>query len=158
VGGTVTRPAGTTPRGLPYPGSAGIHANTPAALQALAEAVDAQMNSLGAGVILDTFTGKVRLGPGTGYGLAQFAVTFPNLATVIGAIASYGTFLGGPALPMLITAPGVPNFTMSSTDPNKFSAIRADHMVWVGQLNVGEYPEVTNTDITVCALGWGAPK
>lgn len=153
----MTRPGGTTPRGLPYPGSAGIHANTAAALQAFAEAVDGQMNSLGAGVILDTFTGKVRLGPGTGYGLAQFGVTFPKLAVVQGAVATYATFFGGPALPMWIWAPGDPNFQMSSTDPNKFSAMRADHLVWVGSLNVGEYPEVTNTDITVCALGWGIP-
>jgi len=156
----VTRPSGTSPRGLPFPGSAGIHANTPAAIQALAEAVEAQLSSLGSGVILDTFTGKVRLGPGVGYGASTFYVPFPRLATVLGALASYGTFLGGPAVPLVIgAAPGAPNWTNPYIDPLYFTAWPINNNVFVttspGQ---GYFPEVVNTDITVCALGWGIPK
>jgi hypothetical protein len=149
----VTRPGGTTPRGLPYPGSANIHADTPNAIRALAEAVDAQLTSLGSGIILDTFTGKVRAGPGQGYGAAQFSVTFPKLASVQGCVASWGTFLGGTAQPAILHSPGSPTPPNNNFNAALFTITHAQAFCWTGS----GYPLIQNQDLTVCALGWGTP-
>jgi hypothetical protein len=149
----MTRPGGTTPRGLPYPGSVNIHADTPKAIQALAEAITAQLSSLGSGVILDTFTGTAHVGPdSTGWPAGQFSVTFPSLAVVQGAVASYGTFLGGPAQPGWVSPPGPGNFVPpGGVNTALFT------MMDVNGWNMPYAFRFKNTDITVCALAWGPP-
>jgi hypothetical protein len=149
----MTRPGGTTPRGLPFPGSVNIHADTPNAIRALAEAVDSQLSSLGAGIILDTFTGTARVGAdSTGYATGQFTVTFPRIAALQGAVASYGTFLGGPAQPGWISPPGPGNYVPpGGTNTALFNMMDANG--W----NMPYAFRFSNTDITVCALGWGTP-
>ena len=147
----MSRPGGTTPRGLPYPGSVNIHADTPNAIRALAESIDGQLSSLGSGVILDTYTGKVRVGPKLpNWNVGQFAVTFPKLATVQGAVASWGTFLGGPARAGWIAPPGPGNFTVAGLNTALFTMNDANNFVY-------PYSSFADTDITVCALGWGTP-
>jgi hypothetical protein len=142
--GVVTRPAGTTPRGLPYPGSAGIHANTPAALQALAEAVTGQLTSLGNGVILETFTGVVTIDSyDRGYGIASFRIPWVKLRVVLGSVVSYGSFAGGPGSPGWIQAPDA---THGSPD---YMIIHANH-------NVAPYGYTfKGQNVSMCAFGWG---
>ena len=94
MGGAVTRPAGTTPNGLPYPGSADIHANTPAALQALAMAVDDRLSALEPGIIIDVYRSGMSV-PVSSYFPAQFNFTFPRLAAVNGWVGVYGVDDGG---------------------------------------------------------------
>jgi len=131
-----------------------IHADTPKAIQALAEAIDAQLSSLGSGVILDTFTGVVHIGAGIGYGAAQFAVPFPRLAAVSGAVGCYGTFLAaGVTVPAIVHAPGTITGATNVVDPTKWTITTAQCWVWNGT----QYPYIQNTDITVCALAWGPP-
>lgn len=92
----MTRPAGVTPRGLPYPGSVNIHAETPVALQSLAEAISAQLTAIGSGqTAIATFTGLKSLGTiGTArYGRGSH--TFAELATVEGCVGMVGPFIGG---------------------------------------------------------------
>lgn len=97
----MTRPAGVTPRGFPYPGSANIHANTPAALQALAEAISGQLSSVGAGVVFDFYGGNVTVS--SNLITLSPAVIFPRLQTVNGltgnlgvsGVPGYGCYLSG---------------------------------------------------------------
>jgi hypothetical protein len=127
----MTRPAGTTPNGLPYPGSVDIHARTPAALQALAEAVEARLTAQAPGVIMDTWRGPVAVSTfGGSYG--SFVVVFPRLAAITGWIAAVenlpDAFLtcGAAGNGYVVVAPWVKARPPSS--------------------------------ITVCALGWGPPR
>lgn len=140
----MTRPGGTTPRGLPYPGSAGIHANTPAALQALAEAVTAQLTSLGNDIVLETFTGTITTESfDRGYGVAAFTVPWKTLGTVLGMVASYGNFAGGPGTPGWIHAP--------DTGSGLFFLVPAKG--WVAPYT----DKFVGVTVSLCALGWGYP-
>jgi hypothetical protein len=89
----MTRPAGTTPKGLPYPGSADIHARTPTAIQALAEAIDSKLTSLGSGIMLDLYQGVLPVSNMINWGTVT--IPFPNLAAVQGYIAIPGIDSGG---------------------------------------------------------------
>lgn len=149
----MTRPGGTTPRGLPYPGSAGIHANTPSALQALAEAITAQLGTIGAGLIFDTFAGKIHLGAALGYQSPVFRVAFPKLSQVIGCVASYGNFAGGPVVPAWLQTSysGVAAGSALPANQREFFLIPACN-------STPPYtPEVRNSDFSICALAWGYP-
>lgn len=129
----MTRPAGTTPRGLPYPGSGGIHADTPAALQALAEAITAQLSSIGQNTVFDFWVG-LRTCDSTG----KFTVPFANLAACDGGICSYGVNAGG-------------------TLRNGWAAGLAAG--GVGYMVATLYGEnFNNTTVTINAVGWGPPK
>lgn len=129
----MTRPAGTTPRGLPYPGSANIHAETPTAIQALAEAITAQLSSIGAGLVFDFWVG-LRTCDSAG----KFTVPFPNLAAVSGGVCTYGVNLGG-------------------TLRNGWAAGLAAG--GVGNMVATLYTEnFNNTTVTIHAIGWGPPK
>lgn len=88
----MTRPAGVTPKGLPYPGSADIHPQTPAAIQALAEAIEANLTSMGTTVV-DMYHGLITVQSGGTYG--SFVIPFPNLASVTGFVAGWGLDDGG---------------------------------------------------------------
>lgn len=90
---TGPRPGGTTSRGLPYPGSTGIIANTPSALQALAEAITGQLSSLGSGIITDAYAGNANASAGK-IDLSNIALYFPKLASVTGMVGGLG---GSPA-------------------------------------------------------------
>jgi len=142
----VTRPAGVTPRGLPYPGSAGMHSNTPAALQSLAEAITAQMTSLGNGVILETFTGTVRVDTyDRGYGVASLRVPWTKLGQVLGSVVSYGSFAGGPGYPGWVQSPDA---THNSPD----------YMIIHANAYIAPYGNTfKGQTISICALGWGYP-
>lgn len=85
----MTRPAGSTPRGLPWPSSANSHSETPAAIKSLAEAIAAQLTNLGDGVILDTFAGPLPITNN------QFTVPFPRLAACTGMVCCQGFSWGG---------------------------------------------------------------
>lgn len=89
------RPAGTTSRGLPYPGSDTTHAGTPAALQALAEAIEPALASgIGAGIAFDFYAGGA-LVASTGDITVDMA-WFPRLTALNGMVATQGTNMGGP--------------------------------------------------------------
>lgn len=140
----VTRPGGTTPRGLPYPGSSGAHANTPAALQALAEAITAQMGTLPGGIVLDTFVGKLTSGIRLQYQSASIIVPFAKLGTVLGAVVSYGNFLDGnqPAV--------VPGWVQNDwLNTARFYIVPANN-------NVPPYnTPADGKSYSICAIGWG---
>lgn len=115
----MTRPAGSTPNGLPYPGSIDIHARTPAALQALAEATEARLTAMSPGTILDAWRGEVQISlSGASYG--SFTVTFPRLAAITGWIAGLeglsDCFLtcGAGGFGYVVAAPWVKNKPWSS--------------------------------------------
>ena len=97
MGDAVTRPAGTTPNGLPYPGSVDIHVRTPAALQALAEATEAKLSAVTPGIIIETFRGVISTA-GSSYFPRGFTVPFTRLAVVNGWIGAYGVDDGGQLL------------------------------------------------------------
>jgi hypothetical protein len=136
----VTRPAGLTPKGLPFPGSIDIHARTPAALQALAEAIEAKLTALAPGLMLDTWRGLLPLTISGGvYGM--FTVPFPRLAAVTAWIGTPGTDAGGSLSVGFIvptTGSGVGYFLPSPT----------------GNLTVAPVPST----LTVHAVGWGPPR
>lgn len=145
VGGniTVTRPGGTTPRGLPYPGSTAAQASTPAALQALAEAITGQLSTLPGGIMFDTFVGNLTTGNIGGYQSGALIVPFANLGTLLGAVASYGNFIGG--------GPVVKGWVQNDYfNVAKFWIVPA--------LNaVPPYENAASKTFSVCALGWGYP-
>jgi hypothetical protein len=133
----MTRPAGTTPHGLPYPGSVDIHARTPAALQALAEAVEAKLTALTPGVIIDKFRGVVPVAAfGGSYG--TFTVPFPNLAAVTGWIGCLGIDDGGGL---------VDGFLLGGAGGGHGTIVTAP---WIKVKPPGS--------ITVHAIGWGPPR
>lgn len=139
MGADVTRPGGTTPRGLPYPGSDAPHANTPAALQALAEAITGQLSALPGGLIFDTWTGQV-----TCSATATFTIPFPNLAVVSGYVCCYGIFSAGDAY-RWGSAQGAGTFPSLAVAG---SMIPAD---W-------KQENFNNNKVSICAFGWGVPK
>lgn len=149
----MTRPSGTTPRGLPYPGSANIHANTPQALQALAEAVTAQLGSIGDNVIFDTFVGKIQTGGVLGYQSSVFRIAFPKLSQVIGCVASYGNFAGGALVPAFLQPSYSGVAAGSSLPPNQ----REFFLIPVSNSTPPYTPGVTGQAFSVCALAWGNP-
>lgn len=133
----MTRPGGTTPRGLPYPGSADTHAGTPAALQALADALQGQLGSVAGGIVLKFWTGNLTLD-----GSAAGVLSFPGF-TIYGGIIQLTTLGGGSTKIGYATAvaPG-----------GKFSIQSVNG--WV--LATG--PEnFNNTNVGICAVAWGAP-
>jgi hypothetical protein len=86
----MTAARGVTPRGLPYPGPADPVYGIPNYLQQLADAVQAQLDSAGAGVLLVTFTGLVSTNS-NGFAI----VTVPGLKIVRGALAMTSNTGGG---------------------------------------------------------------
>lgn len=133
----MTRPAGVTPKGLPYPGSADIHVQTPAALKALAEAIEANISSLG-GIIMDFYRGPITLTKFTGWG--SFVIPFPNLAAVSGYIAGWGIDDGGQDANGYLTGNTETGFCAFYATPQGS--------------NAGPVP----SSITVHAIGWGPPR
>jgi hypothetical protein len=89
----MTRPGGVTPRGLPYPGSGAAHADTPAALQALADAISSQLGSVAGGVELKGWAGNVTLD-----GNASVVLTFAGYQ-VLGGICQLTSHMGGSGSP-----------------------------------------------------------
>lgn len=81
----MTRPAGKTAHGFPYPGSAGIHPDTPRYMQDLANALQAQA---GGTQKYWRYTGNVTFDNSSGF------ITFPGMAVVVGALAFGGTERG----------------------------------------------------------------
>lgn len=133
----MTRPAGSTPNGLPYPGSAEIHARTPAALQALAEAIESKLTAIAPGIILDVYRGPVHL---TNFGASSssFAFAFPNLATCQGRVGVAGVDQGTGLVDGFIG----------------FNGIGAS-----GYFNAAPWVKARPpADITLHAVGWGPPK
>jgi hypothetical protein len=135
----MTRPAGLTPKGLPFPGSIDIHARTPAALQALAEAIEAKLTALAEGVMLDMFRGVLPVATSGGYG--SFTVPFARLAAVTGWVGTPGTDAGG-SLAVGFIVPGV-NTGWGQFFPSP-----------TGGNGHGPIP----SSLTVHAVGWGPPR
>lgn len=138
MGAGVTRPGGVTPRGFPYPGSAGIQATTPGALQALAEAITGQLSSIGAGVILDVFVGARTVSANTVQPLT--VAEFPKLASITGMVAQIGSapgasYLGG----------GVNTGGTAPQQTFRVMALRNRAPAYTG-------------NITVLAIAWGPAK
>jgi len=134
----VTRPAGTTPNGLPYPGSVDIHARTPAALQSLAEAIESKLTAVTPGIILDPWRGIVNL-PSFGGSYSTFTIPFPRLAAVNGWVGVYGVDDGGGLQDGFVTC--VPGAGGN------------------GYFTVAPWTRVKpTTAITVHAVGWGPPR
>jgi len=86
---TGPRPGGQTSRGLPYPGSNNIISSTPAAIQALAEAIGGQLSSIGSGIAIDGWAGNINFSAGKG-DLSDVS-RFPKLASIDGIVACLGT-------------------------------------------------------------------
>lgn len=97
----MTRPAGITPRGFPYPGSSGLHANTPTVLQALAEAITGQLSSVGVGVVFDFYAGTVQVSANL---ISLTPAIFTRLQTVNGVVGNCG--VGAPGGAYLAGQPG----------------------------------------------------
>jgi hypothetical protein len=135
------RPSGVTPRGLPYPGSANIHAETPKALQALAEATSAQLSSVGGGLIFDFFVGNKQT-DGSGMFRMNPGVEFPKLKVVYGVLAQLGVHLGGTYHPGEVTGQ---------------SSLTSFYVVAGRQyLQPAEGQETFfNTTVSICAVAWG---
>src|SRR6476646_2602393 len=87
----MTRPGGVTPRGLPYPGSANIHAETPKALQDLATAIEQQLSSFPGGLQQRLWTGLLTLD-----GSSSAVLVFPQFQ-IHGGIAQLSSHMGGTA-------------------------------------------------------------
>lgn len=88
----MTRPGGVTPiKALPYPGSANIQAETPKALQSLAEAIDAQLSSVQGGYQFAFWAGALTLDSAG----QSPVLNFPGLRSVAGALVSLGYWLPG---------------------------------------------------------------
>jgi hypothetical protein len=134
----MTRPAGTTPKGLPYPGSADIHARTPASIQALAEAIDAKVTSLGP-IVLDFYQGVLPVSNIVNWGTVT--IPFPNLAAVQGFIAIPGIDSGG-------------NDVLGYFAGGHDSGYGQFYPVPGGGSGHGPIPSL----ITVHAVGWGTPR
>lgn len=133
----MTRPAGMTPHGLPYPGSAEIHARTPAALQALAEAVESKLSAQAPGIIIDRFRGLIPVN-GFGGSFGAISIPFAHLAAVHGWIGCYGVDDGGGL---------VDGFVSSGIGSNTGYFVSAP---WVAIK--------PPASITVHAIGWGPPR
>lgn len=134
----MSRPGGVTPKGLPYPGSGDVHSRTPAALQALAEAVESKLTAVTPGVILDFFHGVLSVSA-TGAAYGSFTIPFVNLAAITGWVGSYGIDLGGGLVDGFIScAPGAGGMGYLTAAP------------WVKGRPPGQ--------ITVHAVGWGPPR
>lgn len=137
----MTRPAGTTARGLPYPGSAEIHPRTPDALKALAEAFESKITTIQPGLILDLWAGVLQCTRASTY--CYFVVPFPKLASVIGWVGTAGIDLGGNLVDGWL-------YTSDGSGYGAFTVAPLAHSGGVG-------PTPPNA-ITVHALGWGTPK
>jgi hypothetical protein len=135
---TAPRPAGVTARGLPYPGSANIHAETPKAIQALAEAIDGQLGSIVGGYQLAFWVGNISIDSA---GKSQLLV-FPTLSSIRGGLVSYGTFGGG------VYRVGTPSGFGSSA---KFDMIAAKAQFPAG----GGQETFANTTVSACIVAWG---
>lgn len=132
------RPAGVTSKGLPYPGSANIHAETPKALQSLAEAIDGQLGSIVGGYRLAFWVGNINIDSS---GNSQLLV-FPELSAIRGGIVMYGTFLGG------VYRVGFPTGFASNA---KFMMVAAKAALPAG----GGQETFANTTVSVCIAAWG---
>lgn len=133
----MTRAGGITPRGLPYPGSANIHAETPRALQALATAVQEQLGSLAGGISLRFMTGTAALD-----GNASAVLSFPNF-TIYGGIVQLTTIGVG------INKPG---YATAVAAGGRFAIMSANG--WVALTGPDSFKNLT---IGICAVAWGAP-
>jgi hypothetical protein len=137
---------GTTPRGLPYPGSDDPVYNIPLFLQQLADAVQAQLTSAGSTVKSGTWAG-VATTNSNGF---IFPV-IPGLRTVRGALLGAMTAGGGAGPYLYFLSP------VSWTDQNQWGK------AWIGVANPavdggGGYPaSVKNTAVGVNVLAWGDP-
>ena len=127
-----------TPRGLPYPGSDGAHADTPAALQALADAISSQLGSVAGGVELKTWSGLVALDSG-----ASAVLSFPGF-TVLGGIAQLTSHLGGAAIGAAWASGVAPGGRVVVTDANQ----------WVQLVGNPTFKSKTVGIMTVC---WVTP-
>lgn len=110
----MTRPAGTTPLGFPYPGSSGIHANTPGAIQALAEAVSNRLTAGAGAVTLDYWAGAVNVSANN---INVPLSTFPRLQAVNGMVATVGTNWGGTHYWAWTAVPSTTQVTLVPTQP-----------------------------------------
>lgn len=135
----MTRPSGTTPKGLPFPGSIDIHPRTPAALQALAEAIEAKLSALSANVMLDFFRGVL---PTPGSTSVSFTVPFTRLAAVTGWIGTIGVDAGGQVVAgVIIPIPSAGNgFGVFYPAPT------------------GSGHPAPPSSLTIHAVGWGPPR
>jgi hypothetical protein len=134
------RPAGSTPRGLPYPGSANIHAETPAAIRALAEALEAQLGTAVGGLVNDTYVGVVAIG--SGGLLNENTIRFPRLATIRGGLVQQGIAGGTPQRIAFATGiAGQPGNTAKG----------------VYLRNGNDYNGYPTGSVTITAIAWGTP-
>lgn len=134
----MTRPAGVTPiKSLPYPGSANIHAETPKALQSLAEAIGGQLTSVQGGYRFAMWVGNLAL-DSTG---KSPVLTFPELKSVAGFIVSTGSFIAGGAYQVGWPSYGVNQFTMNSSEASL--------------TNPGPPGTFANKTISACIVAWG---
>ena len=139
----MTRPGGTTARGLPYPGSVGIHADTPKAIQALAEAVDGQLSTIGGGNAIAFWTGNVTMNSSeTSPNMGQY---FPALRSIAGMVVAYGTWAGG------VNQIGWPTAGGAAGTFQMCSAKAA--YLWP----TGTAESFANKTVTVCVMAWGPP-
>lgn len=89
----MTRPAGTTPvKGLPYPGSANIHSQSPMAIQSLAEAIDRNLSTVVGGYKFGFAAGNWQL---DGDGACVVPPSLLGLKSIVGMLVNIGTFAGG---------------------------------------------------------------
>jgi hypothetical protein len=137
--------SGTTPRGLPYPGSDDPVYNIPSFLQQLAAAVQAQLNSAGTSQPLAWWSGVATTTSG---GFISPAI--PGLRVVRGALAMANKVTGGAGPYLYFLSP------VSWTDSAQWGK------AWIGVANPavdgGGYPaSVKNTAVGVNVLAWGDP-
>jgi hypothetical protein len=133
----MTRPGGVTPRGLPYPGSVNIHAETPKALQALAQTAESQLGSIIGGYQLRFWTGIAAL-DSTG----SMTAVWPNF-TVYGGIAQLSSHGG---------TTGKLGYCTAVQNGGKVTVLAANS----GVKSTGPETFANNT-VTMCVMAWGVP-
>jgi hypothetical protein len=118
-------------------------------LQALAEAVTAQMTSLGNGVILETFTGVITVDDyDRGYGAAAFRIPWTKLGQVLGSVVSFGSFADPAGL-------GEPGWVQAPSAAHNGT----DHFMIHAQAHISPYGKTfKGKRMSYCALGWGYPR
>jgi hypothetical protein len=142
---TVTR--GATPRGLPYPGSNEPDYNVPAFLQQLADAVQAQLSTAGAGTLLVTWSGNLTTNT-SGF---IFPV-MPGLKIVRGALVGANGVSGGTGPWLYYLSP------TSWTDQNSWGKAVIGVCRLVEDAGKPGYPGVVkSTSVGVSVIAWGDP-
>ena len=143
----MTQLRGTTPRGLPYPGSAEPVYNIPLFLQQLADAVQAQLTAAGSGLLLVTWAGNLTTNT-SGF---IFPV-LPGLKIVRGALVMASGVSGGGGPWLYFLSP------TSWTDQNSWGKAVIGVTKMTEDAGKPGYPgPVKSTSVGVNVIAWGDP-